>query len=207
LVASEDAIDRAVNHLHEKKGRRVFVILDGVIAACFVLQERLREGVDEIWDRLYDLQVGAHILTGDPLPELSLPESVTIESGLSSTDKVERVRAARVAGQVPVFVGDGINDAVAMSQASGSIAMHSGTGLARSVAMGQLTGDRIEVISPAIRLARDVHQRLRGNLVYAASYNLVGMALAAAGLLHPVMAAMIMLVSSFWVTARALRKS
>ena len=43
-----------------------------------------------------------------------------------------------------------------------------------------------------------------GNLLYALVYNLIGMALAAAGLLHPVAAALIMLVSSFWVTTRAL---
>ena len=205
LATSEGEIGRVVMQLHESKGKRVFVLIEGQVVACFVLQESLREGVDEIWERLDDLQVGSHILTGDPLPELTLPESVIIESGLSSADKVARVRTARDAGQMPLFVGDGINDAVAMSQASGSIAMHSGTGLARSVAMGQLTGDRIEVIPQAIRLARGIHQRLRGNLVYAASYNLVGMALAAAGILHPVMAAMIMLVSSFWVTMRALR--
>jgi heavy metal translocating P-type ATPase len=206
LLASEHAMQQVLSQLHETKGRHVFVLLDGVAVACFVLQEKLRSGVDAVWQSLNDLDVEAHILTGDPLPELSIPENVCIESGLSSAEKVERVRAACEAGQVPLFVGDGINDAVAMAQASCSISMHSGTGLARSVAMGQLTADRIEVIPSAIQLARGIHQRLRGNLIYAAAYNTVGMALAAAGILHPIAAALIMLFSSFWVTARALRK-
>ena len=91
-----------------------------------------------------------------------------------------------------------------MLQASGSIAMHSGAGLTRSVAMGQLSDDQIEVIPQAVSLSRAILRKLRGNLLYAFVYNLIGMALAAMGLLHPVAAALIMLVSSFWVTARAL---
>jgi len=59
----------------------------------------------------------------------------------------------------------------------------------------------------AIGLARSIRQVLRGNLIYAAAYNVLGMSLAAAGILHPVAAALIMLVSSFWVTGRALRLS
>jgi len=206
LASAEAEIEVVVSQLHEPKGRRVFVFVDGQAAACLVLQERLREGVDGVWQRLEALQIQAHILTGDPLPELTLPERVTIEPGLSSSDKVRRVSEAMEAGQSPLFVGDGINDAAAMTKASGSIAMHSGTGLARSVAMGQLTGDRIQVLPQAIVLARGIHERLRGNLIYAAAYNVVGMALAAAGFLHPILAVVIMLVSSFWVTARALRR-
>ena len=91
-----------------------------------------------------------------------------------------------------------------MLEASGSIAMHSGAGLARSVAMGQLLDDQIEVIPQAVNLSRAIIKKLRANLLYAFVYNLTGMALAATGLLHPVAAALIMLVSSFWVTARAL---
>jgi cation transport ATPase len=83
--------------------------------------------------------------------------------------------------------------------------MGSGTGLTQSAAMGQFQNDRIEALPDAIRLARGIHARLRGNLIYAAAYNVLGMTLAAAGLLHPVAAALIMLVSSAFVTFRALR--
>lgn len=206
LLPSEADKLRVGAQLHESQGKRVYVLIEGRVAACFVLQERLRAGVPAIWQRLDDLGVHASILTGDPFPEVELPSHVLLEAGLSSSDKVKRISAARQAGQTPLFVGDGINDAAAMTQASGSIAMHSGTGLARSVAMAQLTADRVEVIPAGIGLARDLHRRLRGNLIYAAAYNAVGMLLAALGLLHPIAAALIMLVSSFWVTARALKQ-
>ncbi len=202
--ASLGAPEPPVDQLHEKKGKRVFVWLDGRIVACFVLQENLRASVDTVWQQFDELEVAARILTGDPSPEVSIPKKVALEAGLSSADKVRRVTESQIAGESPLFVGDGINDAAAMRVASGSVAMDSGTGLARSAAMGQLAGDRIEVIPQAISLARDIHRRLHGNLIYAAAYNTLGMVLAAAGLLHPVAAAMIMLVSSFWVTARAM---
>jgi Cu+-exporting ATPase len=204
LAESEQAIVAVAKALHEKKGRRVFVYLDDRVVACLVLGERLRVGVDQIWVDLDALEIRSHILTGDPLPELTLPPGVQIEKGLSSADKVERVRESIEAGESPLFVGDGINDVAAMLQASGSIAMHSGAGLARSVAMGQLSDDQIELIPKAVSFSRAILRKLRGNLLYAFVYNLIGMALAAAGLLHPVAAALIMLVSSFWVTARAL---
>lgn len=202
--ASLGAPEPPVDQLHEKKGKRVFVWLDGRIVACFVLQESLRASVDTVWQQFDELEVATRILTGDPSPEVSIPKKVALEAGLSSADKVRRVTESQIAGESPLFVGDGINDAAAMRVASGSVAMDSGAGLARSAAMGQLAGDRIEVIPQAISLARDIHRRLHGNLIYAAAYNTLGMVLAAAGLLHPVAAAMIMLVSSFWVTARAM---
>ena len=204
LAGSEQAIEEVVKALHESKGRRIFVYLDDRVVACLVLGERLRVGVDQTWATLDTLEIRSHILTGDPLPELTLPPGVKIEQGLSSADKVERVRDSVGAGESPLFVGDGINDVAAMLQASGSIAMHSGARLTRSVAMGQLSDDQIEVIPQAVSLSRAILKKLRGNLLYAFVYNLIGMALAATGLLHPVAAALIMLVSSFWVTARAL---
>ena len=204
LAGSEQAIEAVVKLLHESKGRRVFVFLDDRVVACMVLGERLRVGVDQIWTALEEFEIRSHILTGDPLPELTLPPVVQIEQGLSSVDKVERVHESIGAGESPLFVGDGINDVAAMLEASGSIAMHSGAGLARSVAMGQLSDDQIELIPQAVNLSRAIIRKLRRNLFYALVYNIIGMTLAAAGILHPVAAALIMLVSSFWVTARAL---
>ena len=204
LAGSEHAVEVVAKELHETKGRRVFVYLDGRVVACLVLGERLRVGVDQIWATLDTLEIRSHILTGDPLPELSLPRGVHLDLGLSSADKLKLVRESSRAGESPLFVGDGINDVAAMLHASGSIAMHSGAGLARSVAMGQLSNDQIEVIPQAVNLSRAILRKLRGNLLYAFVYNVIGMTLAAAGLLHPIAAAMIMLVSSFWVTARVL---
>ena len=163
--------------------------------------------MDQVWRSLCDLNVEAQILTGDPKPHIPIPSSMTIHAGLSSEQKVKFIFESVKAEEEPIFVGDGINDAAAMSVSRASIAMSSGAGLTNSVAMGQLRSDRIEAIPEAIRLSRRVRARLRGNLVYAATYNVIGMSLAAAGLLHPVFAALLMLVSSFIVASRAIRFS
>ena len=144
-------------------------------------------------------------MTGDPEPQVPLPEGVSLRAGCSAEEKEAIVRASAGEGARPLVVGDGINDVSAMSAAAASISMGSGAPLARSAAVAQLTGDRIGCLPGAIRLGRDIRRRLRGNLYFAASYNVLGMGLAAGGWLHPVAAAAIMLVSSFLVTARALR--
>ncbi len=200
----EAALQRLVEQLIEKNGKASYVFLDGVPVAIFVLRERAREGVVGLWERLSGLQIEATVLTGDPNPKFELPEEVRIESGLSAAEKAARLEASARAEQFPLFVGDGINDTAAMARASASIAMGTGSGFVRSAASGQLIADRVEILPDAIELSQGVYRRLRGNLVYAAIYNVSGMVLAAAGWLHPIAAALIMLVSSFFVTIRAL---
>jgi heavy metal translocating P-type ATPase len=187
--------------LRMQEGKRVYVSIDQELAVVFVLSERARVGVSGLWERLDALGVEAAILTGDPAPELSLPEQIPLRRGLSAEEKEQIVAAAK--DRLPVFVGDGINDTAAMAVAAASVSMESGTGLARSSATAQLVHDRLEILPEAVELSRGIYQRLRGNLVYAFCYNIAGMAFASAGLLHPVVAALIMLVSSFFVTLRA----
>lgn len=203
--ADEAARHELERHLLMQVGKRVYVSIDARVVAVVVLLERAREGLPSLWAQLASLGVRAEVLTGDPQPGLEIPASVPLRAGLSSEDKAAIIRQAVESGESPCLIGDGINDAAAMSLATSSISMGSGTGFTQSAAMGQLSDDRIEVLPEAIRLARGVHSRLRGNLIYAAAYNVIGMALAVAGWLHPVAAALIMLVSSAFVTLRAIR--
>lgn len=203
-VCPEAECASITQRLHDARGKRVYIFIDGVAVAVAVVRERMREGVGTVWEQLAELGIDVAVLTGDPDPQVALPEGVRLRSGLSAAEKGRIVEAAKAAGALPVFVGDGINDSTALRAAAGSIAMGSGVGLARSTASGQLIQDRLEALPEAIRLAREIRRRLRGNLMYAAAYNILGMALAAMGLLHPIAAALIMLISSFWVTGRAL---
>lgn len=193
--------------LCERSGKRVYVFLDDAFAAVLVLAENPREGLAAVWEKLEAMDVRATVLTGDPNPGLKVPAGVEVLAGQSAAAKTARVRASADLEEAPLLVGDGLNDAAAMASASGAVAMGGGEPLTRSVAGGQLASDRLAAIPEAIELARKIHRRLHGNLVYAAGYNAAGMTVAAAGWLHPVLAAVLMLVSSAWVTARALRAS
>lgn len=195
----------ALQHLKDQSGKRIFVMIDDAVAAVFVLQERLRAGAATVWERCEGLEVAITVLTGDPHPQISVPETVVMRAGLSAHAKARILEASTQAGEIPLFVGDGINDTAAMSHAAASISMGSGTPLAQSTANGHLIRDQIEIIPEAITLSRAIYRRLKGNLYYATVYNLLGMCFAAVGWLHPVLAAAIMLISSFWVTARAMQ--
>lgn len=120
-------------------------------------------------------------------------------------EKRARVETLRREGKVTLFIGDGINDAAALGAADVAIAMGGGAALARAAAPAVFLGNDLRFLPAAIREARRVRAGVAGNLRFAAAYNLLGMALAAAGLLHPIAAALLMLGSSAVVSARALR--
>jgi hypothetical protein len=116
--------------------------------------------------------------------------------------KAELVRAMQRAERKVLFFGDGMNDSSAMACATASIALVSGADLTREVATVQLFGENLAAIPWARRQALRV---IRGNLWFAACYNAVGILLAVGGVLHPVVAAILMTVSSVTVTWRALK--
>jgi heavy metal translocating P-type ATPase len=187
------------------RARQVFVFVDGVYAAAIELQETWREGLDAALGEFAALGVEVEILTGDSAPPDARFAGMTMRAGMAPLDKHEHVRRLTEAGRWVTFVGDGVNDAAAMSGAQASIAMQSGAELAHAAAMAVFVGEDLRFLPRAISLARAVRQGIRTNLGFAAAYNAVGMALAAAGLLHPVAAALLMMGSSIFVSVNALR--
>lgn len=183
--------------------RRVFLVINEQPVGMFVLQEKLRAGTAEVFTALRSLGMQGSILTGDPEPEWTSIEGVRLESGLSPQAKTERVRALREAGGEIIFLGDGINDSGAMAECTASIAMAQGAALTKSTSASVLLGNTLECLPTAIVVARSIFRAIRGNMIFALSYNITGMALAACGLLHPIGAALLMVGSSIIVSIRA----
>jgi P-type E1-E2 ATPase len=126
---------------------------------------------------------------------------------LTPEDKLERIRAAAQSGLHPVMVGDGINDAPALSSAAVAVTLASGTDLAREVADVTLLGGDLRRLPWLIALSDRTLRTARTNLLWSFSYNTIGMGLAVAGLLHPLFGAVGMVASSLLVVLRAQRLS
>lgn len=184
-------------------GKRIYATLDGKPAALAVLRESFRDDADLVLRELAALGLKTAVLTGDAGAKGRSIFGADTEAGLSPAEKAARIAAWKAAGETVIFVGDGLNDAAALAGADAAIAMGAGTDLARSAAHGVLTGDRLVTLPKAIALARRIDRTLKFNLYWSAGYNLIGIGLAVSGKLTPVWAALIMVVSSAFVSWRA----
>jgi heavy metal translocating P-type ATPase len=177
------------------EGHRVDVALDGELVAVAVLAEHLRDSAATALAEFHRLGLPVEVLTGDTVDRaatLNLPA----RAGLLPTDKHAAVEEAKIAGGKPLFVGDGINDASALASAHAGIALSSGTDIAVAAADITLYHTDLRVLPWAVELSREAVWMARRNLYRALCYNLIGMTLAACGVLHPVVAAVLMVVSS-----------
>jgi P-type E1-E2 ATPase len=123
---------------------------------------------------------------------------------MTPEQKLAVVREKKRHGETVLFVGDGINDAAAMAESDISIAVGH-EGLTREVADIEWPAPDLSFLPKAITLSRQTVRLVRSNLIFALCYNIAGIAVAAAGFIHPVVAALLMTTSSCVVTFRSLQ--
>ena len=176
----------------------------GLLAFGDTVKPSAREAIT----RLHALGIRSVMLTGD---NRGSAEAVARELGIDDVhaevlpgDKAAAVQALRTAGQVVAMVGDGINDAPALAAAHVGIAMSTGTDVAMETAGITLMRGDPRLVADAIDVSRRTYAKIRQGLFWAFAYNVLGIPLAAFGLLSPVIAGAAMALSSVSVVSNAL---
>jgi Cd2+/Zn2+-exporting ATPase/Cu+-exporting ATPase len=179
----------------EAEGKIVlFVQIDDELAGLLAASDTLRPEVPAALDAVRDLGIRhIELLTGDnerTASELAKEIGVSFRANLLPEDKIRIVREYQSSGHVVVMVGDGVNDAPALAQADTGIAMGAvGADVAIDAAHVALLREDWTLVPDLLQISRRTMRVVRMNLGFTAVYNVVGLTLAALGILPPVLAA------------------
>jgi Cu+-exporting ATPase len=172
------------------------------------LADTLRESASSTIAALRKLGITPLLLTGD---EENVARAIGAAAGITEVaarqlpeDKRSAITALQEKRQIVGMVGDGVNDAPALAQADVSFAMGAGSGSALAAADITLLRDDLAVVVHTVDLSRATLRKIRQNLFFAFFYNMLGIPLAAIGLLSPVIAGAAMALSSVSVVSNAL---
>lgn len=201
-------IDDAIREMSDTGSSLVLVARNYVVCGAFGLREELRECAREVLTECRALGCLTTVLSGDNAARgraVSRLLDVDVRAEMLPADKLQAVHELRRTFGPTVMIGDGINDAPALSAADVGIALGCGADVSRSSADICLLGDDLTRIPWAIRLSRRTVGIVRQNLFWSFFYNVLGVGLAATGWLNPVWAAAAMAVSGLTVVGNSLR--
>lgn len=177
------------------------------VLGLFAFGDTLKPGAAQAIEQLSRRNISSHLLTGDNRGSANVVAQALgitdVHAEVLPADKAAAVVALRKIGVV-AMVGDGINDAPALAAADIGIAMGGGTDVAMHASGITLMRGDPRLIPAALDISRRTYAKIRQNLFWAFVYNLIGIPLAAFGLLNPVLAGAAMALSSVSVVSNAL---
>ena len=202
-----DELADAVDAARADGAHPTLVGWDGAAAGVVVLRDTPRPGWDEAIGA-FDDGTDVVVITGDDERAARRfedhPDVDEVFAEVRPEAKRELIRRLRADGTV-TMVGDGTNDAAALASADLGIAMSHGTELTIDAADAVVTDDDLSTVPAFFGIADRVRRRIRENLLWAVGYNLVAIPLAVAGLINPLIAAVLMGVSSLIVVTNSRR--
>jgi Cu+-exporting ATPase len=187
----------------------IFAAINNEIKGIISIEDTLKENSRKVIEKLKSMKINTVMLTGDNyVSAKKVADEVDFDEFKAEVlpeDKIKIVTEYQKNGKVVAMVGDGINDAPALVQSNVGIAIGTGTDVAiESGDIVLISGD-INGVEKAIKLSRLTLKTIKQNLFWAFIYNVIGVPLAAFGLLNPMIAALAMSFSSVSVVSNSLR--
>ncbi len=201
---------REIARIWSEEGKSVIWLSDemavlGLLAVADALRAETAECVRILTRNGYHVRM----VTGDgegPSRKLARESGIgDVLCSLNPREKADEIRKARSGGAVLLMVGDGINDAPALSEADVGLAMGRGTDIAHDSADAVLMHEDLRLVPRFLSVSKKTMRIIRQNLFWAFSYNAVAIPLAVSGRLHPIVSAGLMAISSLVVVGNSLR--
>ncbi len=209
-VECAESLKRAAVEWEQQAATAVFLSLDGECIGVVALGDRLRATAAAVVSRLQQQQIGVTLLTGDrravaEVTAARLGGEVAVVAEVLPQQKAEEVRRLQDQGAIVAMVGDGVNDAPALTVADIGIAMGSGTDASVESADVVLLSSELEQVELAQRLSRRALATIRQNIAISILYNVIMVPLAMMAWVTPLVAAISMPISSLLVIGNAAR--
>ncbi|MEK2645699.1 heavy metal translocating P-type ATPase [Bdellovibrio sp. BCCA] len=208
-VAAAFSLNQELMHKLESQGQTVMVLANnerilGYVAVADKIRESSKAAISDIQKR----GIKVMMLTGDnegTAKEIARQAGITeFKHSVKPADKANVIVTLKRKKQRVAMVGDGINDAPALAMADVSFSMSSGTDIAIETADVTLMKNDLQSVAHAVELSHMTLKKIRQNLFFAFIYNVLGIPLAALGMLNPVIAGAAMAMSSVSVVSNSL---
>jgi Cu+-exporting ATPase len=210
-VGSKKFIEEVTNCNIEDEGfgTNVYVAYDDKYLGYLVVNDEIRPTSKKAVEILKSYNIKLYMFTGD---NSYTAKKIAKKLGISNVfadmlpqDKVDKIKELKESGEVVAMVGDGINDAPALTVADVGIGIGTGTDIAVEAADIVLVKGDLLGVAKGFNLSRKTLKNIKQNLFWAFIYNIIGIPVAAAGYLSPIIAGGAMAFSSVSVVSNALR--